>query len=133
MKVLAFKERTGCPGGGKGILIAEDMAFTLATNFNGAICYDEQDESICNREPSERQPCNDRQERDSSDPIIQNGNRREQHAVCPHYFYESRYAEWKPYSIASVRESGGSCGNGSEGVVCSCVCDGDEPLECPVY
>lgn len=37
--VYVFKERAGCPGGGKGILIAEDRAFTLATNFNGAICY----------------------------------------------------------------------------------------------
>ena len=37
--VYVFKERAGCPGGGKGILIAEDKAFTLATNFNGAICY----------------------------------------------------------------------------------------------
>ena len=38
--VYVFKERAGCPGGGKGILIAEDRAFTLATNFNGAICYE---------------------------------------------------------------------------------------------
>ena len=37
--IYVFKERAGCPGGGKGILIAEDRAFTLATNFNGAICY----------------------------------------------------------------------------------------------
>ena len=37
--VYVFKERAGCPGGGKGILIAENKAFTLATNFNGAICY----------------------------------------------------------------------------------------------
>ena len=40
--VYVFKERAGCPGGGKGILIAEDKAFTLATNFNGAICYERQ-------------------------------------------------------------------------------------------
>ena len=133
MTVLAFKERAGCPGGGKGILIAEDRAFTLATNFNGAICYEEQDESICNREPSKRQPRDDRSERDSADTVVADGDRREQHAVRSHYFYESRFAEWKPYSIASVRESGGSCGNGSEGVVCSCVCDGDEPLECTVH
>lgn len=38
--VLAFKERAGKPGGGKGILIADGHAFTLATNFNGAICYE---------------------------------------------------------------------------------------------
>lgn len=38
--VYAFKERAGCPGGGKGILVAENRAFTLATNFNGAICYE---------------------------------------------------------------------------------------------
>ena len=38
--VYVFKEHAGCPGGGKGILIAEDKAFTLATNFNGAICYE---------------------------------------------------------------------------------------------
>lgn len=37
-EVLAFKERAGCPGGGKGILIAKDRAFTLATNPTGAIC-----------------------------------------------------------------------------------------------
>lgn len=37
--VYVFKERAGCPGGGKGILVAENKAFTLATNFNGAICY----------------------------------------------------------------------------------------------
>ena len=40
MKVLCFKERAGCPGGGKGILIGEDRSFTLATNFNGAICFE---------------------------------------------------------------------------------------------
>ena len=38
--IYVFKERAGCPGGGKGILIAENKAFTLATNFNGAICYE---------------------------------------------------------------------------------------------
>lgn len=38
--VYVFKERAGCPGGGKGILIAENRAFTIATNFNGAICYE---------------------------------------------------------------------------------------------
>jgi len=37
--VCVFKERAGCPGGGKGILIGYDHSFTLATNFNGAICY----------------------------------------------------------------------------------------------
>ena len=40
MKVLCFKERAGCPGGGKGILVGEDRSFTLATNFNGAICFE---------------------------------------------------------------------------------------------
>ena len=76
-------------------------------------------ESICDREPSERQPCDDGSGRDSTDPVVEDGNRRKQHAVCPHYFYESRFAEWKPYDVASIRAEGGSCGNGSEGLVCS--------------
>lgn len=37
--VICFKERAGCPGGGKGILIGYGSSFTLATNFNGAICF----------------------------------------------------------------------------------------------
>lgn len=37
--IIAFKERAGCHGGGKGILIGYDHSFTLATNFNGVICY----------------------------------------------------------------------------------------------
>ena len=36
--VICFKERAGCPGGGKGILVGYNFSFTLATNFNGAIC-----------------------------------------------------------------------------------------------
>ena len=39
-QVIAFKERAGCPGGGKGLLCGYDHSFTLATNFNGAICYE---------------------------------------------------------------------------------------------
>ena len=39
-KVLIFKERARCPGGSKGILCGYDHSFTLATNFNDAICYE---------------------------------------------------------------------------------------------
>lgn len=42
--VLCFKERAGKPGGGKGILIGKDKSFTIATNFNGAICYETKNE-----------------------------------------------------------------------------------------
>lgn len=74
---------------------------------------------LCDREPSERQPCDDRPVRDCADAVVEDGDRRKQHAVRPHYFYESRFAEWKPYDVASIRAEGGSCGNGSEGLVCS--------------
>lgn len=37
--VLAFKERAGKPGGGKGILIGEDKGFTLAKQTIDAVCY----------------------------------------------------------------------------------------------
>ena len=78
------------------------------------------DESIRSGEPSERQQGNDRSERDCSDPVVTDGDGRKQHAVCPHYFYESRFAEWKPYDVASCRTSGGSIGHGSEGLVVLC-------------
>ncbi len=39
-EVLVFKERAGKPGGGKGILITKDKAFTLATTPIDAVCYD---------------------------------------------------------------------------------------------
>jgi len=77
-----------------------------------------ENEHIRNREPSERQPGNNRSERNRSDHVVEDGDRREQYAVGPHYFYESRFAEWKPYEVASMRAEGGSCGNGSEGLVC---------------
>ena len=125
--------RNGC--------LNEELSITLQAKNQGGFSVNctppilrlADNESIRNREPSERQPRDDRSERDSPDTVKQDGNRWEQHAVRPHYFYESRYAEWKPYDVASVRESGGSCGNGSEGVVCSCVCDGNEPLERSVH
>lgn len=37
--VLVFKERAGKPGGGKGILIGQDRAFTVATIMEESICY----------------------------------------------------------------------------------------------
>ena len=76
-------------------------------------------ESVCNRESPERQPSDDRPDGDSADAVVKDGHGREQHAICPHYFYESRFAEWKPYDVASIRAEGGSCGNGSEGLVCN--------------
>ena len=39
--VLVFKERAGCEGGGKGILIGENKSFTLSTLLDEAICYRE--------------------------------------------------------------------------------------------
>lgn len=39
--VIVFKERAGKPGGGKGILIWENAAFTLATENCDRICYEE--------------------------------------------------------------------------------------------
>lgn len=41
--VIAFKERAGCPGGGKGILIGMDKSFTLSTLLDESICYERQD------------------------------------------------------------------------------------------
>lgn len=38
--IVCFKERAGKPGGGKGILIGEDKAFTLSTLRDEAICYE---------------------------------------------------------------------------------------------
>lgn len=38
--IICFKERAGKPGGGKGILITKDKAFTLATTPIDAVCYD---------------------------------------------------------------------------------------------
>lgn len=40
MTVLVFKERAGCEGGGKGILITENKSFTLSTLVDEAICYE---------------------------------------------------------------------------------------------
>lgn len=37
--ILVFKERAGCEGGGKGILITENKSFTLSTLLDEAICY----------------------------------------------------------------------------------------------
>ena len=99
-----------------GALCADDwrMINKQYVDQNKVVCY----ESICIGEPSERQQDNHRSERDRSDAVEQDGNGREQHSVCPSYFYESRFAEWKPYEVASVRASGGTCGKGSEGLVC---------------
>lgn len=38
--VLSIRERAGKPGGGKGLLIGEDAAFTIATVPNSFVCYD---------------------------------------------------------------------------------------------
>ena len=38
--VLTFKERAGCEGGGKGILIQDDLATTLSTHQDRAVVYD---------------------------------------------------------------------------------------------
>jgi hypothetical protein len=35
-----FKERAGCAGGGKGILITENKSFTLSTLLDEAICFE---------------------------------------------------------------------------------------------
>ena len=75
-------------------------------------------ESICNRESSERQPCDDRPGRDSTDTVVKDGHGREQHAVCPYFFYESRFAEWKPYQTTLLRAEGGTLGGGGEGIIC---------------
>ena len=42
--ILAFKERAGCPGGGKGILIGENKSFTLSTLVDESICYERQND-----------------------------------------------------------------------------------------
>lgn len=39
-QIIVFKERAGKPGGGKGILIAENRAFTLAIANCDHICYE---------------------------------------------------------------------------------------------
>ena len=36
---ITFKERAGCPGGGKGILIQNDKSATLATNTDQSVCF----------------------------------------------------------------------------------------------
>lgn len=36
---IAFLERAGKPGGGKGLLTGNDRAFALTTNSNSAVCY----------------------------------------------------------------------------------------------
>ena len=38
-KPLAFQERAGCNGGGKGILITEDKTNCLATVLMPKVCY----------------------------------------------------------------------------------------------
>lgn len=38
-EIIVFKERAGKPGGGKGILITENMSFTLSTLRDESICY----------------------------------------------------------------------------------------------
>ena len=40
--IYTFKERAGCPGGGKGILVGDNKAFTLATQMIDSICYERQ-------------------------------------------------------------------------------------------
>ena len=110
----------------RNLYLNEEVSGTLQAKNVGGFSYNylnpilkENNESIRDREPSERQPCDHRPERDSTDAVVTDGDRREQHAVRSYYFYESRFAEWKPYDVASVRAEGGSCGNGSEGLVCS--------------
>lgn len=47
--VLCFKERAGRPGGGKGILIEENKTFTLATQLDQMVCYQENGDNTIER------------------------------------------------------------------------------------
>lgn len=39
--VICFKERAGKPGGGKGILLEVDRTFTLSTQLDQMVCYED--------------------------------------------------------------------------------------------